>query len=399
MEQAKEAAADAAHDVTDTSTARCAPNDDFALRATGPGTWGNKLYVSVDKIGITDEVGERYGLASGAPLFNLSIFNDPALDDGGQPTQPPDERIVNVTLYAGTGERRLDRVLDRLSNLVRSDVSTFIAAEADAGGDTVPISVAELGTAVAFEGGWNSLPLTDESYVGSELDKTGIHGLDDVDLINILCIPPDVRGGDTSAAVYNNTLRYCVARRAMLIVDPPADWTNRVLLLADPAARLRDDVQLSGPAARNAFLYYPRVRMPDLAAGGALDTFPACGIIAGLFARNNGTRGVWIAPAGLEAALQRRRPRSPAHRPRERNPEPGRDQLPAVVPPSPGTVPVGGADAPRRRPARRRVQVPPRPPHGALPRGEPVPRHAVGGLPTQRRAAVGARSGSTSGPS
>jgi phage tail sheath protein FI len=89
----------------------------------------------------------------------------------------------------------------------------------------------------------------------------------------------------------------------MLIVDPPSGWVNRVQLLAGPAARLGGDLNLTGPKARNAFLYYPRVKMSDPLLGGAEDTFPACGIIAGVLARTDATRGVWVAPAGLDASL------------------------------------------------------------------------------------------------
>ena len=36
---------------------------------------------------------------------------------------------------------------------------------------------------------------------------------------------------------------------------------------------------------------------------GQIDTFVPCGVIAGIFARTDATRGVWKSPAGLDAAL------------------------------------------------------------------------------------------------
>ena len=51
---------------------------------------------------------------------------------------------------------------------------------------------------------------------------------------------------------------------------------------------------------------------------------------------------------------------------------------------------LGRAHAARRRPARLRVEVRPGPAPGAVHRGEPLPRHAVGGVRAERRAAVGA---------
>jgi len=194
-------------------------------------------------------------------LFNLSVYIKPEVAADGTTTSAPVERIQNVSIFEGAGERRIDRVLGRFSNLVTS-VGAFIADVDAAQGDTVPIPKADLGKPVQFEGGLDSGPLTRAVYAGSERDKTGFHGLDDVDLFNILCVPPDARGESTPLEAYGDALAYCVDRRAMLIVDPPAAWANRIQLLNDPTARLGADVNLTGPAARNAFLYYPRVRMP-----------------------------------------------------------------------------------------------------------------------------------------
>ena len=308
----KDAATAAAAAVTDTNSASWVPNDSFGLKASGAGEWGNKLYVSVDKTGITDEVGERYGFSSGGPLFNLSVFYDPPLDATGAPLPvPPDERIQNVSVFEGAGERRMDRVLETASNLITSSVKAFIPLEKDAQGDSVPIDKAQLGKPKKFKDGHESDPLGEEDYLGSELHKTGFHGLDDVDLFNIMCVPPDARDGDTDPPVYDGALKYCVARRAMLIVDPPAAWKNRILLINNPAARLTADVNLTGPAARNAFLYYPRLQMSDPELGGAQDIFPACGVVAGVFARTDAQSGVWTAPAGINASLGAATPEVP----------------------------------------------------------------------------------------
>lgn len=297
----KDAVASAAAGIKDTATATLSEGSLKVLKAAGPGEWGNHLVVTVDKDNITDEVGKRYGFDSGGPLFNLSVYVDPEVTDS-KPTSAPTERIQNVSLFTGAGARRLDRVLARLSNLIDGSAATFVDDEAKAQGKDFPVADAKLGTVLDFGGGADSEALDDQAYLGDEAAKTGLHGLDDVDLFNILCIPPDVRDGDTSPSVYEGALMYCVARRAMLIVDPPSDWQNRVKLLSDPGKSL-GDVNLTGTAARNAFLYYPRVTMSDPLLGGAQDTFPACGIIAGVLARTDSQRGVWVAPAGLDASL------------------------------------------------------------------------------------------------
>ena len=48
-------------------------------------------------------------------------------------------------------------------------------------------------------------------------------------------------------------------------------------------------------------VYYPKIRVND---GGTLRSFGASGTMAGLFARTDSDRGVWKAPAGIEATLR-----------------------------------------------------------------------------------------------
>ena len=59
-------------------------------------------------------------------------------------------------------------------------------------------------------------------------NKSGILALDNTDIFNVLCIPPDKRSaadpvswGDTEPEVFVQALPYVVGRRAMLIIDPP----------------------------------------------------------------------------------------------------------------------------------------------------------------------------------
>jgi uncharacterized protein len=52
-----------------------------------------------------------------------------------------------------------------------------------------------------------------------------------------------------------------------------------------------------------AAIYYPWVRIANPLNGGALRTSAPCGTMAGVFARTDATRGVWKAPAGVEAAM------------------------------------------------------------------------------------------------
>jgi phage tail sheath protein FI len=60
---------------------------------------------------------------------------------------------------------------------------------------------------------------------------------------------------------------------------------------------------LTGVEARNAALYFPRVIQSDPNLDDQTDTFVPCGIVAGVMARTDTQRGVWKAPAGLDAAI------------------------------------------------------------------------------------------------
>lgn len=158
-------------------------------------------------------------------------------------------------------------------------------------------------------GGHNALILRREraalasvdDFLGSRADGSGLYALTDVPF-NLLCIPPDTRHGDTPKEVYQAALDFCVERRAMLIVDAPAGWTDADDITANGNRKLIE-LGLTGTAARNAALYFPRVIAVDPLLGSRTDTFVPCGMVAGVMARTDAARGVWKAPSGTEASL------------------------------------------------------------------------------------------------
>jgi phage tail sheath protein FI len=54
---------------------------------------------------------------------------------------------------------------------------------------------------------------------------------------------------------------------------------------------------------KNAAVYFPRLRMSDPLQEGRLAEFAPCGAVAGIMARTDSQRGVWKAPAGVDATL------------------------------------------------------------------------------------------------
>ena len=262
------------------------------LTAVDPGAWGNALQASVDRDDITADVADRFGVALG-DLFNLVVT--------GQGTT---ERFANVTVVEGP--RRVDRVLAQQSRLVRT-AGTLPAdnpAATPSTGDTPAPRTKAARAAAAVpaaapargSGGADSAKLDTAGIVGSQAAKTGLYALDRTDLFNLLCIPPDTVAGDVPLDAYQEAMAYCASRRAVLLVDPPAGW--------DPLTDAADVLaKFTGPDARNAALYYPRLVQADPLRGGALGTFVPSGAVAGVIARTDAQRGIWKAPAGVDATV------------------------------------------------------------------------------------------------
>jgi phage tail sheath protein FI len=121
--------------------------------------------------------------------------------------------------------------------------------------------------------------------------------LDQADLFNLLCIPPLKRsGGDVGKQSWDAAIAYAKSRRAFVIVDPAERW-------ASASDALTGIASVVAPAD-NAAIYFPRVLVGDPLNNGAPDSFAACGAIAGVFTGTDVNRGVWTAPAGIQAAMQ-----------------------------------------------------------------------------------------------
>ncbi len=277
-------------------------NVDLKLEAASEGTWGDTLTYTVDSKGITDDVAKRYNIAKG-DLFNLTVYENPP--------QGSVEHFLNVSVKTDAGARRLDRVLEAESNLVRvqkkDDGTPDLVATKP--GDSTPEEdpsdhKADPTKFKKFTDGANGDALTDDTdIIGDKDKKTGMYALERADLFNLLCIPPDTRDGDTRNAVYQAAMKYCADRRALLIVDSPATWAANQQTAAATARDGLAALGLTGAEARNAALYFPRVKQSDPLREGQIDTFVPCGIIAGVMARTDVNRGVWKAPAGLDATI------------------------------------------------------------------------------------------------
>jgi hypothetical protein len=249
------------------------PTNALTLEAANEGAWGNNLSATVDHN--TKDPGN-------SNLFNLTV------SEAGGGT----ERFFNVSTLA-TDPRFLPRVLEQGSNLARVQNSLVNARPDPTTTNATPNS------------GSDGADLTAGHFSGPNMqtNKTGIFALEKADLFNLLCLPPLTRGGDMPANVYQDALAYCVARRAMLLVDPPSAWSANKETAAAAALAGLGALNLTGPAARNAAIYFPPLVEADPLRDGQPDVFAPCGAVSGIMARTDASRGVWKAPAGLDAAI------------------------------------------------------------------------------------------------
>jgi hypothetical protein len=104
---------------------------------------------------------------------------------------------------------------------------------------------------------------------------------------NLLCLP-----GVTSADVdaVTTALAYCATQHAFLLVDPDPS-----VAVANAGAKI---LPFGGQGTHGA-IYWPRL----ITTGAPTPGLPPCGAVAGMMARTDTARGVWKAPAGLNAGL------------------------------------------------------------------------------------------------
>jgi phage tail sheath protein FI len=255
------------------------------LAASSAGTWGRNLVAFVDLNTKTP---------ADTKLFNLTIFDDPTLklDTEGRGGSGARETFLNVSVDPAS-PRFVTTILAQQSQLVR----------ATAVGPLAPAATAVTGVAATPASGNDGAVITDTEVQGVEASKTGIFALEKTDLFNLMSIPPltpGVSGTDVAMGTWTAAAAYCQRRRAFLIVDAPSVWT----VSTGANAATTNIGGFSAIARKNAAIYFPRFLQADPLQDGNLEQFAPSGLIAGLMSRIDSSRGVWKAPAGIEANLE-----------------------------------------------------------------------------------------------
>lgn len=256
-------------------------NRQLKLEAASPGTWGGRLTATIDKLVRPEPDG-----STDPNLFNLTV-TDKATNQV--------ETFRNVSITPAS-PRRVDLVVNAESALVRvgtplptqpQSTATVTAYATGGTSDGKPIAAADISTGANFQ-----------------RDKKGLYALEKTDLFNLLVIPPYQGTGvelgelDVEPVVVTDAVTYAKTRRAFVVLDSPAAWKTVTQAEAGaPAFVTTQDI------ATYAAVYFPRLRQPDPLRDSQVMPFAPSGAVAGVMARTDGTRGVWKAPAGLEAGL------------------------------------------------------------------------------------------------
>ncbi len=135
-----------------------------------------------------------------------------------------------------------------------------------------------------------------EDYVGDVEGRRGLGALEAIDEITMVCVPDLMAAYQKQAldlngvkAVQEAMIGHCDRQKdRMAILDAPPGFS--------PQQVLEWRVEGAGHSSMYAALYYPWLNVMDPASGNIVSV-PPCGHIAGIWSRNDGTRGVHKAPA------------------------------------------------------------------------------------------------------
>lgn len=160
---------------------------------------------------------------------------------------------------------------------------------------------------VHCRGDWRSATApSDYDLIGSAEEATGIHALEQVPNLDLVCLLSGAPKADVGPVGIFAAERYCARRNAILLLDPPAHW-----LRIEDATRSQRDSAIASP---NVITYFPP--LTELSADGRRTrSLSALGAIAGMLASGNPAGNallrskarVAVEPDEAEAALLARR--------------------------------------------------------------------------------------------
>lgn len=119
--------------------------------------------------------------------------------------------------------------------------------------------------------------------------------LDKVDIFNLLLLP-----GISDNQVLSAALAFAERKQAFMIMDPPGNAVASSVNANEDMTQIFESGTI--PKSQNGAIFFPYLKSSSPVSGENLE-IPPGGYVAGIFARTDTRRGVWKAPAGLEALV------------------------------------------------------------------------------------------------
>ncbi|HEX4377627.1 MAG TPA: phage tail sheath C-terminal domain-containing protein, partial [Steroidobacteraceae bacterium] len=255
------------------------PAGDGALTLIGlsPGT-REYLRASVDYDGIPVHETDRFNLI----LQRLRAPGSEFIED--------QEIFRRLSIHPGAERSISDFLID--SRLMRVQ-GALPRQRPDRSGGESPIG--PIGYVASASDGDDGDVLSNYDLIGDARMGTGVFALNGAEAFNFLCLPPLTREQDVGLPALLVALRYCRQRQAMLLLDPPAHWSD--------AAAVLDGLRNWPFFSEDAVMFFPRVTVMDRLRGRQ-ETFGSAPAVAGMLARVDRTRPIWAATDSEESQMR-----------------------------------------------------------------------------------------------
>ncbi|HEX4705181.1 MAG TPA: phage tail sheath subtilisin-like domain-containing protein [Pseudonocardiaceae bacterium] len=256
---------------------------------------GSAPATGMAEIAAAGEAGRIAFTVRALPATNANDISVEVVDA----SEPTDETFKLVVKRGGTPVEEFDNVTTRrgaansVATAVRERSQLITIEETRGRGLAVPTK----GVAVELAGA-SSVPVRVRAtdYVGDSSDRTGFAGLEAVDEITMLCVP------DLMAAYHQGVIDSDGVQAVQLAMIAHCElMADRVAVLDTPSGLNAQQVKewrvnTTGYDSKYAALYWPWIKVMDPVTGRPT-MVPPTGHVAGIWARNDATRGVHKAPA------------------------------------------------------------------------------------------------------
>jgi uncharacterized protein len=274
----------------------------ISISAINEGAWGNNISVAIGSSSDADPNN-----------FSLKVFYDP----GTGPA--PVETYDGLTFQNGANLQPGATNPGVYARKAVNSRSEYIAITQD-----ITARPAISSTRIALTNGSDGPPATPADYIGApapynKITGTGLYALDKITDVNIIAVP-----GQGDPATVNSGIEYCKNTRQLqdcffigdmgtvLSVDAaradnaaPSVFTRQDAIAFGTTGFGNPVVPLDKAAGDFGALYFPWIWSADPIGTGRNPRIllPPSGFVAGIYARIDNSRGVFKAPAGIEAGV------------------------------------------------------------------------------------------------